>query len=472
MKVTSKTITRCKKANKDTKYIIYFNGCDADVDYHSSSDWDWCDENTVVDLCNYPYHSEWHNQDVLGFSKVNLLYYKIGIFLGAVLFNIPIIALVPNPIIFIPILVISTLIALGVIVALHKAENYINNNPDKRIDKINNMKLADIVSNVRFYTRSADSVAVGVKRVLDLLEKGVHPDNIILNGFSIGGGIDARVHKIFKDQGIHLRCQINSSFSSASNAITSILRNIHHKNNLIKYGSKFLLLIQGILIRIFNWNIETYKTINSITPYTMFFNNEGDEIIREDAQLVTKVREMEQNCKKKSSQATEDKIFAILFKKHTMLKSYGEGGNTHCNPPRTLRSTDSDINAEDLHYLFTYMPYNVDVLHSRINNLPNCSGNERMTKAIDSLLGTLDDQERNDLKSLLGELKEKSCLTKNQNYSLETYRKGIEKLKKWVEGYNISFVDLANPKTPNRSLIMHTSNPCVQLLNNEGILVN
>ncbi|MDD9331524.1 MAG: hypothetical protein PV340_02610 [Wolbachia sp.] len=55
------------------------------------------------------------------------------------------------------------------------------------------------------------------------------------------------------------------------------------------------------ILRIWYWNIETYKTIKSITPCVMFFNNKGNKVLEEEAQLVTKIREIEQSDKKKSS---------------------------------------------------------------------------------------------------------------------------------------------------------------------------
>ncbi|MDD9331523.1 MAG: hypothetical protein PV340_02605 [Wolbachia sp.] len=52
-----------------------------------------------------------------------------------------------------------------------------------------------------------------MKRVLDLLEEVVHPDNIILRGNSISGGVAAEIYKKFENEVIYLRCQVSTSFS-------------------------------------------------------------------------------------------------------------------------------------------------------------------------------------------------------------------------------------------------------------------
>ncbi|APR98392.1 hypothetical protein [Wolbachia endosymbiont of Folsomia candida] len=458
MQVTHKTIIQSKEVNKNTKYIIYFPGNAEDVGQHSFQDWSWCDKNTVIDLCNYPYHSEWHNPNILGRSKSKSIAYHIITLLpfiaaiAALYFLTPLAAAIPVSILLGVTFLVTTLL-------------------------VNNVMIR---SNAKFYTRGEDSVAVGVKRVLDLLEKGVDPDNIILKGQSIGGGVAAEVYKKFESKGIYLRCQISTSFSSIADVFMPV------GNNGNKEDQR---LIKRIL-KIGHWDIETYKTINSITPYTMFFNNEDDQVIKKNAQLATKIREMEKNGEKKSSQATEDKIFEILFKKHTILKPNSTGrrlmeevnNNTHNFPLHLLESAESSyISARELHYLFTYLPYHMDVLHTEVNSfIENGSygdygtdnDKQRIVEVLWDIFNILDREELNELKGLLDNLDKKaSCLTKNQNYR-ETSKNGTEKLKEWVERYNISFVDLDKPKTPGGFLIMHTSSSCARLLNNEEIFVN
>lgn len=54
-------------------------------------------------------------------------------------------------------------------------------------------------------------VNAGVAVILNLLEQGIHPNDIVLFGSCAGGPISAEVYKIFKDNGIHLRCIVNKS---------------------------------------------------------------------------------------------------------------------------------------------------------------------------------------------------------------------------------------------------------------------
>ncbi|WP_353273599.1 leucine-rich repeat domain-containing protein [Wolbachia endosymbiont (group A) of Agelastica alni] len=414
MKVTHTTIKLCKEINKDTKYIIYFPGNCEDVDKHTEADWGWCDKNTVVDLCNYPYHSEWHNPSVLGYSKLRYAIYNITALI-AFTSVIATLYLFASP-------ALAILASIALSIGLLATMLFINSTP--------------IRSNVKFYTRGEDSVAVGIKRVLDLLEKGVHPDDIILRGFSIGGGVTAEVYKKFKSEGIHLRCQILNSFSSI-------------KDVLIGKESRLGKLIAPLL-KIVHWNMETYKTIDSITPYTMFFNSENDQVMK-GAQLAVKVRDTE---KEKSNQTT-DKIFELLFKKHTVLepndigKSQLEdyGNNTHSFPMSWLRSKESyNIDAEGLQYLFTYLPYHVDVLRSEVEN----SSVEKkeytnQKKQLSSILrkvleGSAD--EVKELQTLLSKLSQDKCLDKNSGYRKENFEEKFRKLNKWIEKHNISFVDL------------------------------
>ncbi|MDR2832070.1 MAG: hypothetical protein LBV62_04135 [Rickettsiales bacterium] len=447
MKVTCKTIKLSKEVNRYTKYIVYFPGNCENIGNHYSDDRNWCDENTVVDLCNYPYHSEWHNPGVLASSKRRLILNNI-------------IALATFSSIGLAIYCVKAPLALAIPIFIVLGIAFL-----VTALLINNVAIR---SNAKFYTRGEDSVAVGVKRVLNLLEKGVHPDSIMLRGYSIGGGVAASVYEKFASKGIYLRCQISASFSSIADVIVPIddSKKESWRRKLVKY-----------ILKIGHWDVETYKIINSITPYTMFFNNEGDQVIKEKAQLVTKVKEMEKNNKNKNEQAMQDKIFEILFKKHTMLKPTSTTEeDTHCFPIHWLESAEfSDISGKDLCRLFTYLPYHIDVLRSRVGKRFSkdenyCSSNTndengvKMVKAVDGLLGALDDQELGKLKDLLNGLKGEIFLNKNQGYSKENFKTKLEELGKWVKKCDILFVDLDNSKNPDNSLRTRSSNPCAQLL--------
>lgn len=419
MKVTRSVIRICDEVNHNTKYIVYFPGNAEDVNRHTDADWGWCDKNTFVDLCNYPHHSEWHNPNVLGYSKFRYTVYNAI----ALIAFIPVIATLY---LFTP-LALAISASVGLLVTMLFINSTI------------------VRSNVKFYTRGEDSVAVGVKRVLDLLDKGVHPDNIILQGFSIGGGVAAEVYKRFKSERVHLRCQILNSFSSIRDLlIDTPVGEDGRKPWIIKLVARLGKLVAPLL-KIVHWDIETYKIIDSITPYTVFFNTEGDQIIAENVQLSTKVRSV------KKSNKTTDKIFELLFKKHTILTTKFDVSlyrNTHCVGMSRLQSKEShDIGAEGLQYLFTYLPYHMDVLRSEVENLS--ANNEKIKYANQTknnlaqilrkvLEGSAD--EVKELQELLDNLQmdEGKCLDKNTDYRKER----LQKLNSWVKKYNVSFVDL------------------------------
>lgn len=141
-------------------------------------------------------------------------------------------------------------------------------------------------------------VDYGMSIVLNLLEDGIKPDDIILFGNCMGGHIAAEVHKKFKDEKVHLRCIVDSVASSFKQTLLSYLGFVGKLKTLLAPVFKLILKIFGI-----HW--KTHKVLNSINPYTMCFNREGDETIKKQAQLVIKIQKIEQSGRKKDYQKKE-----------------------------------------------------------------------------------------------------------------------------------------------------------------------
>ncbi|MGL9718867.1 MAG: alpha/beta hydrolase family protein [Wolbachia sp.] len=190
----------------------------------------------------------------------------------------------------------------------------------------------------------SNRVKSGIAVATNLLEKGIRPDDIILFGDCLGGHVAAEVHKNFKDNNIHLKCIVSNAASSLKQA------SIYYFGFIAKLKI-FLAPIIKLVLKIFGCHWKTHKIVNSITPYTMYFNREGDETIKQSAQLATKIEKIEKNGRGKDYQKKEvfegfeeDENF---FKQHTMLRKNSEcidpekaDKDVHVLPITCLKSSD------------------------------------------------------------------------------------------------------------------------------------
>ncbi|MFP3030151.1 MAG: alpha/beta hydrolase [Wolbachia sp.] len=178
----------------------------------------------------------------------------------------------------------------------------------------------------------SNRVKSGVAVVTNLLENGIKPDNIILFGDCLGGHVAAEVHKNFKDKDIHLRCIVSNAAGSLKQAFLYCFWFI----------AKLKILLAPIIklvLKIFGCHWKTHKIINAITPYTMYFNREGDKTIKQPAQLATKIERIEQNGREKNYQKKEAfegfEEYEKFFKQHTILRR-----NDECIDPK---KADKDV---------------------------------------------------------------------------------------------------------------------------------
>ncbi|QCB63096.1 alpha/beta hydrolase [Wolbachia endosymbiont of Drosophila mauritiana] len=163
----------------------------------------------------------------------------------------------------------------------------------------------------------SNRVKSGVAVVTNLLERGIKPDDIILFGDCLGGHVAAEVHKNFKYKDIHLRCIVSNAASSLKQA------SLYYFGFIAKLKI-FLAPIIKLVLKIFGCHWKTYKIVNSITPYTMYFNREGDKTIKQPAQLATEIEKIDQSGRRKDYQKKEIfedfEEYEGFFKQHTTLR--------------------------------------------------------------------------------------------------------------------------------------------------------
>lgn len=109
--------------------------------------------------------------------------------------------------------------------------------------------------------------------VKDLLQRGILPENILLHGFSLGGGIATYVAARFADEGISLALCNERSFSS----IPAVL-----KNRLPVIGALF-----GKLALEHGWTLDCSKVVLRLTGKVLVLSHLQDELILPPAQFIT-----------------------------------------------------------------------------------------------------------------------------------------------------------------------------------------
>ncbi|WP_143688856.1 alpha/beta hydrolase family protein [Wolbachia endosymbiont of Laodelphax striatellus] len=219
----------------------------------------------------------------------------------------------------------------------------------------------------------SNRVKSGIAVVTNLLEKGIKPDDIILFGDCLGGHVAAEVHKNFKYKDIHLRCIVSNAASSLKQA------SLYYFGFIAKLKI-FLAPIIKLVLKIFGCHWKTYKIVNSITPYTMYFNREGDKTIKQPVQLATKIEKIEQSGRRKDYQKKEIfedfEEYEGFFKQHTTLRkndkcidSKKADKDIHKLPITCLKSSNkTDYTFPELISLYIYI---TDEYFSKYGSLNN-----------------------------------------------------------------------------------------------------
>ena len=137
-----------------------------------------------------------------------------------------------------------------------------------------------------------DLVNAGIAQINKLLEKGVHPDKIILQGNCMGAAVAEEVNDHFKKNlGIEFR-RINSNSFKSMNALLTYL---YPALSFIKDKVKKLLEYTG-------WQSTPGKLFNETDPYKAYMSRQNDETIKPDAKMRKKIEKMQKKQKEANSE--------------------------------------------------------------------------------------------------------------------------------------------------------------------------
>lgn len=142
------------------------------------------------------------------------------------------------------------------------------------------MQKRNVVALYRLLTNGEELVQAGMVMVNMLLIKGIHPDNIILNTNSLGGGIAAEVLKRFEDQGIHCTLIHSNSYSSLKNAVAG------SPHGLVRWLPSMLL---NSWVKHCNLDFNPQEIIENTKCPVLIVGRKEDTVIPEELQLVGKL---------------------------------------------------------------------------------------------------------------------------------------------------------------------------------------
>ncbi|WP_375316313.1 hypothetical protein [Wolbachia endosymbiont (group A) of Colletes cunicularius] len=141
-----------------------------------------------------------------------------------------------------------------------------------------------IVALYKFLTNGEKLVQAGMAMVNMLLVKGIHPDNIILDTNSLGGGVAAEVLKRFEKQGIYLTLIHSNSYSSLKDATNNFPHGV---------GDFFMRRLPAKFLNFwFNrcgLEFNSREIIENTKCSVLIVGRKGDTVIPQEAQLVGKL---------------------------------------------------------------------------------------------------------------------------------------------------------------------------------------
>ena len=130
-----------------------------------------------------------------------------------------------------------------------------------------------------------------------LLEKKISPDNILLDGHSLGGSVAVMVAKHFHDKGIKVYVWNDRSFSSLARAAGGIVANV-----VTTLPESSLACSSYSILKPLGWQVDAANAYKKI-PYThkgymvvdkASARGEGDAVISQKASLHEGVRKAEE----------------------------------------------------------------------------------------------------------------------------------------------------------------------------------
>ncbi|WP_253302169.1 hypothetical protein [Wolbachia endosymbiont of Psylliodes chrysocephala] len=297
MKVVTKTINSISQSSAgDKKHLIYFFGLGESIKANNEcNDWGKWVSNKNIDIHLFGYHymnsfypEHFHDTrfrlkqaliTIIAASIVGFISYSIIVSKMSIWLKVPVFMVFLTP----------AIIVVGIMASY-----------------------SFITSLIKFATKGKDPVKAGVAIAIDLLEKGVHPDNIILMGNSLGGGIAAEVLEKFEEEKIYFTFIHSNSYDSWKNVLRS------HKS-FVGTLSKRISVIVDIWFKLCNLNYKPNEIIKSTEAPVLATNRMGDIVIDEAAQSVFNLQKSKGEPKNSSNGSL----------KVTALLKHNSTGNIH-----------------------------------------------------------------------------------------------------------------------------------------------
>lgn len=347
MKIATKIINN----SSQKKHLVYFFGLAESIKYHSEYNHitELFPKEITIHLFDYPHFREIVNPRCTNENIILGKQILKNLTIFAAISAIGLVFLCKKPIsfktaVFIPSLIVFLVIAVyinsNLIIKAILIKNYSNklratlgreeikhmkycltgkmeseSSVEKDINDIINFICMDeylLTHLTKFMTKSKDPIKAGTAIVMDLLEKkGVHPDDIILMGNSLGGGIATEVLKKFEEEKIYLTLINSNSFCQLKETIK------HLESPFGKFFQKHPKLLD-LWFKLCGISYDALETIKkSKAPILVANRGVFDFVIPNKAQLATKLKDTEMSGLK---------VIASL--KHNDSKNCGIG-NVH-----------------------------------------------------------------------------------------------------------------------------------------------
>ncbi|WP_395463165.1 hypothetical protein [Wolbachia endosymbiont of Cantharis cryptica] len=137
-----------------------------------------------------------------------------------------------------------------------------------------------VVALYKFLTNGEKLVQAGMAMVNMLLVKGIHPNDIVLDTNSLGGGIAAEVLRRFEEQGIYLTLIHSNSYSSLKETVEG------SPKSLVNWLPSMLL---NRWFECCGLDLNSLEIVKKMKGPVLIVGRRGDEVIPEDMQLVGKL---------------------------------------------------------------------------------------------------------------------------------------------------------------------------------------
>jgi hypothetical protein len=158
-----------------------------------------------------------------------------------------------------------------------------------------------------------DLVMDGEALFQQLLSKGAKPENILIHGHSLGGGVGAMVASHHQEKGHEVRFCHDRSFSTMAQEVDELFSSVKNKistrtclGKVIKAGMCVLIPMAVFATKTLGWNFPSLTAYKKINGYKFILVHKEDKVIPKFASLVENL--------KTSEMTTEEKVAKLRRK--------------------------------------------------------------------------------------------------------------------------------------------------------------